>query len=413
MLIWAVDEPDEEDGDGEAKGAARLMAGSWLIDFRTNDSKTLIAGELREGIPISAPPVREIVSSLVSTAPFPAPSTGVVSDHVLAEKSSLNGEHHPPPARGGTSKKGAGGGVLVNGFAMKKKRQALSRQHSEAAVKEGSAYRSEEVRGANEHLQDASFAELAIELVPAERETEQVPRELDDILHREKKPMVDVAIQTDTFFPLVITRPSSPIFLPSSPTDVLPAERIEADELRGALFSFHLFPVLATDLPSETGRLSTIRDDLAAEQALPKTHVPTSALPFPQPALQIRNRLNPPAKGVEPFKPLLPRLLFALAQKTKRLLIEAGKMGKLEEENTKLRRQLQSFGGPARPSSAVALSRLDLGRLSDRTAFVVNCLVGQLRETRAALRESKEENGLTRFLPLRPAFELLMSLVSG
>ncbi|BGP19754.1 hypothetical protein JCM10213v2_007871 [Rhodosporidiobolus nylandii] len=385
MLVWDVDESEDE---GAAKGPAASMVGSILVDFTTNDCKILMAGDLRSGLSLPIPPIHDLFSSLFpdpssssTPATAAAPTRRVVAG--LPGLSGITDEQLKQLARRGGVRKGPGGGaVALGGGGSLKKSRAMPSWDSVPALEDHFTYLREGARRASHHKKEtkADIAELEAAIAAKEREIEQLRQALEDSKAREKKQVVDVAIQTDTFFPLVITRPSSPILLPSSPTDrekldvpslqpeqALRIERIEAGKLRE--------------------RLTTVESDLAAEKALPKIHLPTAALSLVPTAVHLVNRLEP------------------LAKASRELLAEAGETWRLKEENEQLRRQLQSVqgpAGPAHPPSALALSRLNLDRPSDRAAYVVKRLVGQLRETRAALRESTEEN-----------VELLLSLVSG
>ncbi|GAA5951222.1 hypothetical protein JCM10213_003611 [Rhodosporidiobolus nylandii] len=330
LLVWDVEEPDEPGRESEAKGRAELMTGSWLIDFRTNDSKVLIDGELRKGITIHAPPIHELVTALLSSAArSPASPTADVPKQPLSEHTGVSGiseaQYEQLTGRAGVKNLGAGGGLF--------RRSGVS-------------------------MTGADIAELKAEIAKNGRKIEQLQQALEEAKAREKKQVVDVAIQTDTFFPLVITRPSSPLLLPC-----LPAE----------------------------SRLATVENDLAAEKALPKIHLPTAALSLLPPALQLVNRLEPLATVVRPFKPVVPSRVLSVADKAKRLLIEAGEMGRLKEENEQLRSQLKSVRGPAHPPSVLALSRLDLDRPSDCAAYVVRRLVERLGAVQRKLRDVEEE----------------------
>ncbi|BGP19741.1 hypothetical protein JCM10213_004384 [Rhodosporidiobolus nylandii] len=335
MLTWDVDEPEEEEGeDVEAKDqAAAWMAGSWLIDFRTNDSKVLIAGKIRDGIPIPGPPLYQRASWLFSPAPpSSAPPSAVAVRRPLAGVPGLSGISEAQlkklVRRGGVTKGAGGGMVSVGGASMK--RVVKSSWENTRGLSDQFAYLREGARRANEHRMEtnARLAELEKAAKGALKEVEQLRQELE----------------------------------------VSKARKIKQK------------------------RLTTVESDLAAEKALPKIHLPTAALSLLPPALQLVNRLEPLATAVQPFKPLVPSRLLGIAQKSRELLVEAGETGRLKEENEQLRRQLQSVQGPAHPPSVLALSRLDLDRPSDRAAYVVRRLVERLSALQRKLRDVEEEN---------------------
>ncbi|GAA5951167.1 hypothetical protein JCM10213_003600 [Rhodosporidiobolus nylandii] len=319
MLVWDVDESEDE---GAAKGPAASMVGSILVDFTTNDCKILMAGDLRSGLSLPIPPIHDLFSSLFpdpssssTPATAAAPTRRVVAG--LPGLSGITDEQLKQLARRGGVRKGPGGGaVALGGGGSLKKSRAMPSWDSVPALEDHFTYLREGARRASHHKKEtkADIAELEAAIAAKEREIEQLRQALEDSKAREKKQVVDVAIQTDTFFPLVITRPSSPILLPSSPTDrekldvpslqpeqALRIERIEAGKLRGAPFLPSPTTRPVADASPLTERLTTVESDLAAEKALPKIHLPTAALSLVPTAVHLVNRLEPLAKAVQPF----------------------------------------------------------------------------------------------------------------